>query len=191
MWAGVRGAISLAAALSVPLATDAGDPFVERDFIIFVTGATVLLTLVIQGSTLPRVIRWARYAPDDAAAREHDLARHAIIAAALDHLDRAATDTPHQQKVVDALRWSLEKQRATLPDPADDGRSAVVRDFLDYETDMRLDVIGVQRGALTTLRDEGQIDGAIYLRLESVLDSEEKSVRLTRDARSGDLRGPE
>jgi CPA1 family monovalent cation:H+ antiporter len=191
MWAGVRGGISLAAALSVPLSTDAGTPFVDRDFIIFVTGGTVLLTLVIQASTLPRVIRWARYAPDDAAAYEHDLARHAIISAALEHLDGSTAQTPHQQKVVDMLRRSLEKQKATLPNPAEDDRSAITRGFLDYETDLRLELIDAQRETLTTLRDEGEIDGAIYLGLESVLDSEEKSLRLTREARDGGLRGPE
>jgi len=191
MWAGVRGGISLAAALSVPLTTDAGDPFLERDFIIFVTGGTVLLTLVAQGLTLPRVIRWARYAPDDAVGREHDLARHALITASLDRLSHATAQTPHQQKVVEGIRHSLEKQRATLPDPDDVDRSARVRDFLDFETELRLELIGVQRDALTTLRDESQIDGAIYLRLESVLDSEEKSLRLNRDARDGGLRGPE
>jgi CPA1 family monovalent cation:H+ antiporter len=191
MWAGVRGGVSLAAALAVPLTTDAGDPFLERDFIIFVTGGTVLLTLVVQGMTLPRVIRWAQYPPDDAAAREHDLARHALITASLDHLDVATAQTPHQQKVVEAIRHSLEKQRATLPEPDDAGRSAMFRDFLDFETELRLDLVGVQRDALTTLRDNRQIDGAIYLRLESVLDSEERSLRLNRDARDGGLRGPE
>jgi monovalent cation/hydrogen antiporter len=191
MWAGVRGGISLAAALAVPLTTDAGEPFLERDFIIFVTGGTVLLTLVVQGTTLPRVIRWARYAPDAAADREHDLARHALLAASLDHLDRATAETPHQQKVVDGVRRSLEKQRATLGDPDDEGRSTAVRELLDHETDLRLDLIGVQRTTLAGLRNRGEIDGAIYLRLESVLDSEEKSLRLERDARDGGLRGPE
>jgi len=191
MWAGVRGGISLAAALAVPLRTDAGQPFLERDFIIFVTGGTVLLTLVIQGMTLPRVIRWARYDPDDAAAREHDLARHALIDVSLDRLGEASAQTPHQQKVIDNIRHSLEKQRATVPAPDDEGRAATVRDFLDFETDLRLDLITAQRDVLTALRDERQIDGAIYLRLESVLDSEERSLRLTRDARDGGLRGPE
>ena len=191
LWAGVRGGISLAAALAVPYTTKTGAPFVERDFIIFVAGGTVLLTLVIQGSTLPRVIRWAHYAPDEAVGREHDLARHAIIDAALEHLERVTHETPHQEKVVRSLKMSLEKQHMTLPDPEVDGTSAAARGFLDFETEVRLELVEVQRDTLTKLRNEGQIDGAIYLRLESVLDSDEKNLRLTRDARSGDLRGPE
>ena len=93
--------------------------------------------------------------------------------------------------MIDSIRHSLEKQRATVPAPDDEGRAATVRDFLDFETDLRLDLLAAQRDTLTTLRDEQQIDGAIYLRLESVLDSEERSLRLARDARDGGLRGPE
>lgn len=191
IWAGVRGGISLAAALAVPFTTEDGTPFVDRDFIIFVTGGTVLLTLVIQGSTLPRVIRWARYDPDDGAAEEYDLARHRLVETAISHLDGSTAGSPHEERVTAWVRKSYEKERATLVDPEHRGSSAAARDFLDHETTIRLEVIEAQRDALMALRDRGEIDGAIYLRMESVLDSEEKNLQLARDSRDGDLRGPD
>ena len=58
-WTGMRGAVSLAAALAIPLSTDAGEPFPGRDLILFLTFAVIFGTLVIQGLTLPAVIRLA------------------------------------------------------------------------------------------------------------------------------------
>src|SRR5690606_17576832 len=66
--AGMRGAVSLAIALSVPLATPAGEPLTGRDEIVFITAGVILLSLLVQGPMLPAVIRWARYPADHGEA---------------------------------------------------------------------------------------------------------------------------
>ena len=69
-WMGMRGAVSLAAALALPLQTDAGSAFPARDLIIFLTFCVILMTLVFQGLTLPALIRMLRIDDDDGAERE-------------------------------------------------------------------------------------------------------------------------
>ena len=81
-WAGLRGSVTMAAALSIPLITAAGAPFPGRDLIIFLAGATIVLTLVINGLTLPWLIRILDLHGDGNAQREERAARIAIAQAA-------------------------------------------------------------------------------------------------------------
>ena len=89
-WSGMRGAVSLAAALAIPLTTDAGEPFPERNLILFLTFAVIFGTLVIQGLTLPAVIRLLRLEDDgEDDAREEAQARIHAASAALRPARRA------------------------------------------------------------------------------------------------------
>ena len=74
-WAGFRGAVSLAAALAVPLTTLSGAPFPERSLLIFVVVVVILVTVIVQGTTLPAVVRWANMPEDVARCNELQLAR--------------------------------------------------------------------------------------------------------------------
>lgn len=177
-WAGVRGGISLAAALSVPVVTDAGVPFADRDFIIFVAGGTVLLSLLVQGTTLPAVIRWARYPSDGSAAEEHHRARQEMTRAALQHLDHADVDGD-DRKVVRAVRQGYERQDALL---AMEDESAT-QEAMDRETDLRLSAVRAQHLRLIEMRDRDEIDGTVFLGLEAALDTEERNLHLNRASR--------
>lgn len=86
-WAGLRGVVSLAAALALPRETDLGSPFPERDLIIFLTFAVILATLVGQGLTLTPMVRWLGVTSDGKAEREATLARREASRAALSRLD--------------------------------------------------------------------------------------------------------
>ena len=89
---GMRGAVSVAAALAIPLTTDAGDPLPGRDLIIFLTYVVVVVTVVGQGLALPRLLRRiAPEGPGDQVEREEDEARVAAARAALEHLDELGT----------------------------------------------------------------------------------------------------
>src|ERR1700753_684305 len=85
-WAGFRGAVSLAAALAVPLTTRSGAPFPDRNLIIFVVSFVILTTVLVQGSSLPAVVRWARIPEDTDYDCELQLARSTGAKAALDAL---------------------------------------------------------------------------------------------------------
>ncbi|MGE5635434.1 MAG: Na+/H+ antiporter [Nocardioidaceae bacterium] len=82
-WSGMRGAVSLAAALALPLSTDAGAPLPERDLIIFLTFAVIFSTLVVQGLSLAPLIRWLGIGDDGVDDEEELRARLAATKAAL------------------------------------------------------------------------------------------------------------
>ena len=104
-WAGMRGAVSLAAALSLPLATDAGAPFPERELVIFLAYCVVLFTVVVQGLTLPTLIRRLGVVDDgtEEEAEEH-AARIAAAEAALEALEGLAEEEWAREDTVGRLR---------------------------------------------------------------------------------------
>ena len=91
-WAGMRGAVSLAAALALPLTTDAGTPFPNRDLIIFLTFGVILGTLVCQGLTLPVLIKLFHLEDDGLAEKEEAKARIKAAEAALARLDELESE---------------------------------------------------------------------------------------------------
>ena len=92
-WSGMRGAVSLAAALAIPLTTNAGGPFPGRDLILFLTFSVILATLVLQGLTLPLLIRSLRIEGDDETGRLTELkARLKAAHAALGRLELLCAD---------------------------------------------------------------------------------------------------
>ncbi len=102
--AGMRGAVSLAIALSVPLATPEGVRMEGRDDIIFVTAGVILLSLLVQGPLLPAVVRWARFPVDHVEDEEFELAERAISGAAMAALDALAAEHEISDEVRDRVR---------------------------------------------------------------------------------------
>ena len=105
-WAGFRGAVSLAAALAVPATTLSGAPFPDRSLLIFIVVVVILVTVLVQGTTLPAVVRWARMPDDVAYDEEVRLARTRGVQAALDALPEVADEIG----IGDELRRRLQKE---------------------------------------------------------------------------------
>ena len=118
-WAGMRGAVSLAAALALPLETDAGAPFPERDLVIFLAYCVVLFTVVVQGLTLPAMIRRLGVVDDgtEEEAEEH-AARIAAAEAALEALDGLAEEEWTREDTVERLRGHVHVPPPSLRHPA-------------------------------------------------------------------------
>ena len=102
--AGMRGAISLAIALSVPVTAPDGSTMTGRDEIIFVTAGVILLSLLVQGPLLPAVVRWAGFPVDHAADEEYELAERAITGAAMAAIDTLASEHDISAEVRDRVR---------------------------------------------------------------------------------------
>src|SRR5213078_2667688 len=102
-WSGMRGAVSLAVALAIPLATDAGDAFPKRDLIIFLTFAVIFFTLVVQGLTLPALIH--RLGVTDGGADEDEEIRARLMAtkAAIEQIDILAGEDWTRDETVERM----------------------------------------------------------------------------------------
>jgi monovalent cation/hydrogen antiporter len=170
-WAGLRGVVSLAAALALPLETDAGAPFPGRDLIIFLTFCVILATLVGQGLTLPLLVRRLGLVADGGSEREETLARREAARAALTHLDGLIGEPWVPHGLAEKLRHRYEHTLEHLPeslDPADqDGDHVAAHDRL------RLEVLRTQRQAVIALRNRGVIGDEALHRIERDLDLEE------------------
>ena len=104
-FAGMRGAVSLAIALSVPAGTVAGGALDGRDEIVFVTAGVILLSLLVQGTLLPAIVRWARIPADQGEVEEYELAERTISGAALSALDDLAVRFEVSDDVRDRIRF--------------------------------------------------------------------------------------
>lgn len=102
--AGMRGAVSLAIALSVPVASSTEGEIAGRDEIVFVTAGVILLSLLVQAPLLPAVVRWARFPVDHAEDEEYELAERTISGAALAALDDLAVEHGIGQEIRDKVR---------------------------------------------------------------------------------------
>jgi Na+/H+ antiporter len=172
-WAGMRGVVSLAAALALPLTTDTGAPFPERNLIIFLTFAVILATLVGQGLTLPLVIRGLRIAADGGEDHEESHARTAAAEAAVSRIEELATEWPGHLELIDALRVQYEHrardiERHHTEGPADETE----RELFEHRL-IRSAVIDAEREALVRLKETGGVRDDIFRKVERDLDLEE------------------
>jgi Na+/H+ antiporter len=177
--AGFRGAVSLAAALAVPLTLSSGSSFPHRDLIIFVTAGVVVLTLVVQGLLLPAVVRWARLPEDTGVIEELQLARAAAIEKALDSLPEIAAELDVDESV--ATRVAREYQDHLKVQRAQGGEEDHDQPTLELRaqyTALRLALIGQERETVLRLRDESTIDDIVLRQIQRALDIEEE--RLSR-----------
>ena len=179
-WAGMRGAVSLAAALALPLETDAGAPFPERDLVIFLAYCVVLFTVVVQGLTLPALIRRLGVVDDgsEEEAEEH-AARIAAAEAALEALDGLAEEEWAREDTVERMRgmYAFRRRRfATLRGDLED-EDGIVDRSLAYQRLMH-DVIEAQRAAIVRMRNEGLISADVMRRVERDLDLEETRLEI-------------
>ena len=172
-WSGMRGSVSLAAALAVPLETAAGAPFPDRDLLIFLTLAVIMVTLVGQGLTLKPLIVRLGVEDDGSAEQEEVLARMHTAEAALlrlEHIEREEwvyDDTA--QRVRGMLDYRRRRFSARIDGDVSDGyeeRSSA------YQRVLR-ELLAAERQRLLTLRNERQISDEVRRKIERDLDFEE------------------
>jgi Na+/H+ antiporter len=172
-WMGMRGAVSLAAALAIPLETDAGVPFPGRELIIFLAFAAILGTLVVQGLTLPAVIRRFRLEVDDLEAKEDTKARIRAAEAALARLEELVDEDWVRPETAERMRGLYEFRRSRFQarfDAEDDG--AIERQSTDFQR-LRRELLEAERAVVVALRREGRISDEVMRRVERDLDLED------------------
>jgi Na+/H+ antiporter len=178
---GVRGVVSLAAALAIPLTTNSGAPFPGRDLILFITFGIIVITLVGQGLLLPSVVRWLGL--NRHAADERDREQKAELAARADalklaqtRLEELAANKEIAPEVLAVLRARHDYRFGRLPNaepsPADTASAAA---------DVRSDLIALEREYIYQLLREGQITDEARRRIERELDLEEAGIACKKE----------
>ncbi|MBA2254041.1 MAG: Na+/H+ antiporter [Chloroflexi bacterium] len=163
-WAGMRGVVSLAAALALP------SDFPERELILLLTYAVILTTLVGQGLTLPFVMRRAGVAAEVGVNPEEVTAREAAAEAALGELVELRGRWPDHLELIDQLEATYRHRARHLP-----GGEGTEEDFdqeLVEHQAIRRSVLAAERNAVIELRDHGVINDEVLRTIERELDLE-------------------
>jgi CPA1 family monovalent cation:H+ antiporter len=169
-WTGMRGVVSLAAAISLPEVLTNGKPFPQRNMIIFLTFCVIFVTLVLQGLTLPAFIRRLGLGREDGTNSEEEKARRKMVRSALEQLDRMrAADNPEFDSVYEHV---AEHYRARLAAAGGDGRESEDSNSenLDRYREITRKLREVERSAVVKLRNENAINDTVLRRLERELD---------------------
>ena len=169
-WAGFRGSVSLAAALALP------EDVVGRDRIVLIAFGVILVTLLVQGLTMPAVVRWARLPADLDEQDEHQLVEREASSAALAALDRRASQLGSPPDVVDRVRTSYRSHLTRLESQGEQGTEQDEQ----AEDRLRLALLADKRAAVVRLRDSRRIDDTVLRWGQARLDAEE--VRLSEPA---------
>src|SRR5499426_2143817 len=176
-WIGLRGIVSLAAALALPVTTATGAPFPYRDEIILVTFAVILATLVVQGLTLTPLIRFLDLGEDRTLELEETRAREDAAKAALARLDELASVAWARREDIERLR-AVYTQRVRRASPIELGADAAAAKAQAAFRRLRHEILSAERRVLIARRDQGVISDEILLRLEQELDVEAMRIGL-------------
>jgi monovalent cation/hydrogen antiporter len=168
-WAGTRGVVPLAAALSIPLTSATGAPLPARDLVLVLAITVIVISLVVQGFTLEPLVRFAGIARP-AGHHEQAVARVRLAEAALARLGELAGDQAAPDAVIDRARASLQARigrgqaHAGHAQPAETGGLS--------ERDLRRDLLAAENAELARLYDSGAISSATRQDLQRSLDLE-------------------
>ncbi|HTZ74551.1 MAG TPA: cation:proton antiporter, partial [Candidatus Aquilonibacter sp.] len=169
-WTGMRGVVALAAAIALPDVLDNGQPFPHRGLIIFLTFCVIFVTLVLQGLTLPAVIRKMGLAGTAAGNASDEQARRAMIDAALAYLEHSReTDNPEFEPVyTDLIRFQERRRELIEADGVEQQPTA--REHMERYRELSRQVRRVQRATILHMRNQGEIDDELMRRMERELD---------------------
>lgn len=177
-WTGMRGVVSLAAALALPTLLVDGSPFPHRDLIVCLTFCVILVTLVLQGLTLPPLIRLLGLAAEAGPNCEELEARRIVTQAAVSHLEEAkvrdrGSSTETYEDLTHHYRQRLESLRV----------NASPEEITDHERHLQLslEAFRVERETAIRLRNEGRINDTVLRRIERELDLSESRLTNTEE----------
>ena len=165
-WAGIRGAVSLVAALALP------SDFPHRPLIVFLTFGVIVATLMLQGLTLPWLIRVLDVSDDGGAEREEAKARIRTAEAALARLEELLEEGTVHPKTAERLRGSLGFRRDRFRARFDDGDDGAIEERSAAYQRVTRELLAAEHAALITLRNEGVIDDNVMQRVQRDLDLE-------------------
>jgi monovalent cation/hydrogen antiporter len=172
-WTGMRGVIALAAALSLPATLANGQPFPQRNLIVFLTFCVILVTLALQGLTLPWLIRLLGLAGAADSSNEECKARQAVLQAALSHLEKArAADRPEWSGVYDHLALHYRTRLIDVQKGSGDESERNPVSHAKYQELLR-DLVQIERQTALHLRNQGRINDEVLRRLEREFDLSE------------------
>jgi monovalent cation/hydrogen antiporter len=178
-WSGMRGIVSLAAALALPLMIDSTTPFPNRNMIIFLTFCVIFSTLVVQGLTLPGLIKMLRIKTDGKEEDEEHQARISITSAIIEHIEENYSLLNDELLNQIKTKYEIRIQRLRR----DSENQQLNDDQYKKLLEIRQNLLNKERTFILEMRNKGGLNLEIVRRLENELDLEETRLILEREAK--------
>ena len=182
-WTGMRGVVSLAAALALPLTIRPGVPFPQRDLILFLTFCVIFSTLVLQGLSLPPLIRWLGIRPDEREAKAERETRLQLAYGAVEYIEGNLSLGQVSDEVLNQIKTKYEIRIQRLRNQG--GMSVTGRideaQIVQFHQ-LQADILRMERDSVGQLRRAGRISDETLRRLEYELDLEESRLLLEKGA---------
>jgi Na+/H+ antiporter len=169
-WTGMRGVVSLAAALALPLTTQDGSPFPGRDLILFLTFVVILVTLVLQGLSLPPLIRWLGIKDDGSMEKEEREARLKANQAALARLNQIAEADPAKADALQRLRIEYEDHIRQVEGAEPEAAGTSLRRFSSEYERLSHEALQQERRTIIQLRNQNVISDDVLRRIQRDID---------------------
>jgi len=178
-WAGMRGVVSMAAALALPLTLN-NTPFPHRNLIVYLTFCVILSTLVLLGFTLPWVIKRLKIPQYSIAAEEYEV-RTNVVAETISHIEENLSLLPDE--LLNNIKSKYEVkynrlQKTDLPSNYFGNGKSIVGNIFNEFTKIQIELIGVERQTVQRLHLQGKTSDEILRKLEKELDLEETRLQL-------------
>jgi CPA1 family monovalent cation:H+ antiporter len=190
-WTGMRGVVALAAAISLPETLANGDPFPHRNVILFLTFSVIFVTLVLQGLTLPAVIRRLGLSGEQREHCEEQEARRIVIDAALKYIEEGREqDKAEFRPIYDDLALHYRRRLAALEGQDDNDSSITPESYRRYRAIAKR-IRKLEDSTAVNLRDQGRISDEVLRTLQRELDlldarARTSELRRTADGEDGD-----
>jgi Na+/H+ antiporter len=176
-WSGMRGVVSLAAALALPLTIAGSTPFPNRDLIIFLTFCVILATLVLQGLTLRPMINWFGIKPDEKEYREEEEARLRLASSIIEHIEENYS-LSLSDEVLNQIKSKYEIRIQRLRKGP--GNKKMDEETINEFHRIQQELLDKERNLILQLRAEAKISDEAMRRIEYELDLEETRLILER-----------
>lgn len=176
-WTGMRGVVALAAAISLPATLPEGDAFPQRNLIVFLCFCVILVTLVLQGLSLPWLIRLLGLTSAASADPEELNAREVVLNAAMEYLEAVRKSADSEiQPILNDLEEQYRRRHATFNDESD--QEEATRKGLEQYRNLSKELLRVERETAVRLRNRGQISDDVLRRLQHEFDLSETKLLL-------------
>jgi NhaP-type Na+/H+ or K+/H+ antiporter len=179
-WAGMRGVVSMAAALALPLTLPGGLPFPHRNLIIYITFCVILATLVLLGLTLRWIIRKLKIEPYSIAAEEYEI-RTKVVNNTIAHIEENLSlingELLNNIKTKYEIKYN-RLQRTDLPAGYFNDQEPNVANIFNEYSKLQIDLIGIERKSLNQMHRSGEANEEIVRKIERELDLEETRLNL-------------
>lgn len=179
-WTGMRGVVSLAAALSIPLSMNSGTPFPHRDLILFITFTVILVTLVLQGLTLPLVVKWVNMPDPDlkiSYEQQQQLMRKKISHLSLKILNEEYAEHTVKNDMIKALKLRYAADLELLKDWEHEDNGVKATEYYKDYREIMARLLKEQRALLHDLNKKESISDVLVKQQLSLLDLEEEKLR--------------